>query len=138
MEVHHHTHTERKKFTHYLWEFLMLFLAVFCGFLAENFREHHVDRQREKQYMESFVHDLVGDAANLKDGFSLKDQRLKAIDSVFMFFEANPNAGEVPGFVIKEMRRTLWDRRYRRNSTTMDQLKNAGGLRLIRNADVRD
>ena len=37
MEVHSHTHTERKKFTHYLWEFLMLFLAVFCGFLAENF-----------------------------------------------------------------------------------------------------
>ena len=38
MEVHAHTHTERKKWTHYLWEFLMLFLAVFCGFLAENQR----------------------------------------------------------------------------------------------------
>ena len=36
MEVHHHGHTERKKWTHYLWEFLMLFLAVFAGFLAEN------------------------------------------------------------------------------------------------------
>ena len=42
MEVHAHTHTEKKKFTHYLWEFLMLFLAVFCGFLAENFREHKI------------------------------------------------------------------------------------------------
>jgi hypothetical protein len=28
MEVHAHTHTERKKWTHYFWEFLMLFLAV--------------------------------------------------------------------------------------------------------------
>jgi hypothetical protein len=43
MEEHAHlhlasveTHIERKKFFHYLWEFLMLFLAVFCGFLAEN------------------------------------------------------------------------------------------------------
>ena len=42
MEVHHHSspapggsHTPRKKWTHYFWEFLMLFLAVFCGFLAE-------------------------------------------------------------------------------------------------------
>ena len=34
MEVHHHAHTDRKKWTHYLWEFLMLFLAVFCGFLG--------------------------------------------------------------------------------------------------------
>ena len=32
MEVHAHAHTARKKWTHYLWEFLMLFLAVFCGF----------------------------------------------------------------------------------------------------------
>jgi len=30
MEIHSHTHAERKKFTHYLWEFLMLFLAEFC------------------------------------------------------------------------------------------------------------
>ncbi len=29
MEVHAHTHTARKKWTHYFWEFLMLFLAVF-------------------------------------------------------------------------------------------------------------
>ena len=45
MEVHHHpiaigSHTSRKKWTPYLWEFLMLFLAVFCRFLAENQREH--------------------------------------------------------------------------------------------------
>ena len=28
MEVHAHTHTARKKWTHYFWEFLMLFLAT--------------------------------------------------------------------------------------------------------------
>ena len=28
MEVPAHTHTARKKWTHYFWEFLMLFLAV--------------------------------------------------------------------------------------------------------------
>jgi hypothetical protein len=45
MEVHTHTHTARKKWTHYFWEFLMLFLAVFAGFLAENQREHIVEHQ---------------------------------------------------------------------------------------------
>ena len=29
MEVHHHAHTARKKWTHYFWKSLMLFLAVF-------------------------------------------------------------------------------------------------------------
>jgi len=38
METHaHHLHkAPGKKWTHYLFEFFMLFLAVFCGFLAEN------------------------------------------------------------------------------------------------------
>jgi hypothetical protein len=55
MEVHAHTHTARKKWTHYLWEFLMLFLAVFCGFLAENQREHFVEHQREKVLMKVWL-----------------------------------------------------------------------------------
>ena len=35
MEVHAHSHTPRKKWTHYFWEFLMLFLAVTLGFTAK-------------------------------------------------------------------------------------------------------
>ena len=61
MEVHIHTHTERKTFTHHLYEFLMLFLAVFCGFLAENQQEHMVEHQREKQYIRSLQEDLSRD-----------------------------------------------------------------------------
>src|SRR4026208_1873787 len=63
MEVHHHSHTARKKWTNYFWEFLMLFLAVFCGFLAENLREHRVERQRGVQYIQSFYQDLKTDTA---------------------------------------------------------------------------
>jgi hypothetical protein len=40
MEVHAHTHTPRKKWTHYFWEFLMLFLAVTLGFLVEKLCEN--------------------------------------------------------------------------------------------------
>ena len=143
MEVHHHpiaigSHIPRKKWTHYFWEFLMLFLAVFCGFLAEYQLEHKIENQREKQYMQSFIYDLENDTANLNAGFTLKDQRINAIDSVFLFFETNPDAEKVPGAVYRHIQRTLWDRHYRRNSTTIDQLKNAGGLRLIRKKNIRD
>ena len=138
MEVHHHAHTARKKWTHYFWEFLMLFLAVFCGFLAEYRLEHMIENQREKQYMQSFIYDLENDTLNLNAGFPLKDQRIKAIDSIFLFFETNPDVKNVPGSVVRFMRRSTWDRHYRRNSTTIDQLKNAGGLRLIRNKNIRD
>ena len=41
MEVHHHPdlHHKRKNFREYFLEFLMIFLAVTMGFIAENFRE---------------------------------------------------------------------------------------------------
>jgi hypothetical protein len=62
MEVHRHSHTPGKKFTNYLWEFLMLFLAVFCGFLAENFREHQIEHRREKQFAKELYSELLDDS----------------------------------------------------------------------------
>ena len=139
MEVHHHSHSHGKKtWKAYFWEFLMLFLAVFCGFLAEYKLEHIIEHQREKQYMQSFLYDLINDTANLNVGFPRKDERLKAIDSVFLYFEMNPNVVKVPGAVYRQMQRTTWDRAYKRNSTTIDQLRNAGGMRLIRKKIVAD
>ena len=65
MEVHHHAHTSRKKWTHYFWEFLMLFLAVFYGFLAEYGLEHKIEKDREKQFIISLVNDIKADIAHL-------------------------------------------------------------------------
>ena len=50
MEVHKHPHhvTHKKKWAEYVLEFLMLFLAVFLGFVAENIRETSVERHQEK------------------------------------------------------------------------------------------
>src|SRR5215813_12676514 len=67
MEVHKHPHhiTHKKKWPEYLLEFIMLFLAVFLGFVAENYREHIVEQEREKQYMATLVEDLNIDTADM-------------------------------------------------------------------------
>ena len=82
MEVHHHAHTARKKWTHYFWEFFMLFLAVFCGFLAENQLEHMIEHQREKQYMKSMVEDLEKDIQLLKVESQSVMEQLNGLDSI--------------------------------------------------------
>ena len=41
----------------------MLFLAVFCGFLAEYQLEHQIEKDREKQFIQSFIEDLETDTA---------------------------------------------------------------------------
>ncbi|HVW14963.1 MAG TPA: hypothetical protein VHB54_14100 [Mucilaginibacter sp.] len=138
MEVHHHPEVEKKGFKEYLLEGLMIFLAVFMGFIAENIREKITDHERERQYMESLVKDLASDTASLQAGFPLKNERLKSIDSLFLFFENNPGAKAISGDVYRQMRRAEWDRTYVRNTGTVNQLRNAGGLRLIRKQKVRD
>ena len=138
MEVHAHSHTARKKWTHYLWEFLMLFLAVFCGFLAEYKLEHIIEQQREKQYMQSLLSDLKTDLATIDYGLPRKEGKIKAIDTVFMFFNTNKNVTAIPGKLFKTIRRTTWDQRIDRNTITISQLKNAGNMRLVQKKAVAD
>jgi len=49
-EAHHHPDILHKPKTwkEYILEFLMIFLAVTLGFVAENFREYLGEEQREK------------------------------------------------------------------------------------------
>jgi hypothetical protein len=62
MDVHSHSHHEGKKsWKSYIWEFLMLFFAVFCGFLAEWKLEHVIENQREREYIHSIVEDVNED-----------------------------------------------------------------------------
>src|SRR5215510_11150206 len=96
MEVHAHPHTERKRLRHYLFEFFMLFLAVFAGFLAENQREHIVEHQREKQYMVSLIEDLETDTVELRKGLIAADSTNHYTDSVLIFLSTNKISGHFP------------------------------------------
>ena len=140
MEVHHHTHHEhgKRNWKSYFWEFLMLFLAVFCGFFAEYQLEHVIEHNREKQYMQSLLNDLAADIIMLDKGIQRKDGRINAIDSVFYYFELHQNLQKISGKFLKTLRRTTYDQRLIRNQITSSQLKNAGGMRLIRNKQVAD
>ena len=138
MEVHSHTHTPRRKWTHYFWEFLMLFLAVFCGFLAEYQLEHIIENQREKKYIRSMIKDLQADTDALNEGFPRKDERISAIDSLFDYFTTHKAENIIPAYVHNLMRRSSWDRNFDRNQTTMTQLKNSGNMRLIRKTNIID
>ncbi|HET6766300.1 MAG TPA: hypothetical protein VFH08_02840, partial [Chitinophagaceae bacterium] len=92
MEVHHHSHlasgethiptSREKKWKHYFWEFLMLFLAVFCGFLAEYQLEHKIEKDREKVYIRSMIDDLKADTLNLSDHLVFRSDRRRRLDSL--------------------------------------------------------
>jgi len=137
MEVHSHTHTERKKWTHYLWEFLMLFLAVFCGFLAENIREHKVEKDREKQYIQSLMNDLKTDVINIE---TVQKQNLLAKnvgDSLFLLL-TSPDYKKYLASIYYYGRVFSIREFFNMTDGTLKQLNNTGGLRLIHYTDVVD
>jgi hypothetical protein len=137
MEVHAHSHTPRKKWTHYFWEFLMLFLAVFCGFLAENQREHMVEHQREKTYMNNLLQDLKRDTAALAYEIKLRNQRRLYADSLISEIDL-PETGELLTSLYHHAYSLTSIRIFGYSNTTIQQLKNSGSMRLIRNKEVAD
>jgi hypothetical protein len=138
MEVHHHAHTARKKWTHYFWEFFMLFLAVFCGFLAENQREHYIEHQREQQFMKSMAEDLVRDKAML----TVSERRAMSvsnyIDTVVNILQSQKfDDGSVYTLYRVNLNSlSFFGTRY--TDRTSIQLKNSGAMRLIRKEIVTD
>ena len=136
MEVHHHAHTERKKWTHYLWEFIMLFLAVFCGFLAENQREHYIEHQREKQYMRSLLEDLQTDTTTINRVHRRAVAQLSFLDSLIELGNHSPaKADDINKLYFLQGNSTRFLNIHFEDGTS-SQLKNAGGMRLIRKEEV--
>jgi len=138
MEVHAHTHTERKKWTHYLWEFLMLFLAVFCGFLAENQREHMIEHQREKRYAQTLYEDIKVDTFLINAQIRERNFVVPKIDSFRMLVHTKA-IDEIPAgtwayFARFGTRNTLISPQ----DATLQQLLSSGGLRLFKKQNVAE
>ena len=139
MEVHHHAHTARKKWSHYFWEFLMLFLAVFCGFLAEYTLEHKIEKDREKQFIKSLVNDIKADVAQLNLVIQKRNEKIQRLDSVVALINLPDFTAYGSNIYFNAIHTArLVDIRFTANDGTLLQLKNAGGLRLIRNRAVAD
>jgi len=121
----------------YLFEFLILFFAVFCGFMAENFRVQISENNREKEFIHSIVEDIKSDT--LESSLTLKQlNRLKAgIDSVLILL-ATPDVFENSNDTYMLWSKNLGLEVFVSNDRTIQQLKNSGDLRLIRSKTVSD
>jgi hypothetical protein len=132
MEVHHHSHTSRKKWTHYFWEFLMLFLAVFCGFLAENKREHMIEHQREKKFASRLLSDLKEDTAFCQKRILQLEEREKTYGH---FLETMTGPDKQSDSVLLTYFASLTGRGFSSEliTATYNQMKASGSLRYIQN-----
>jgi hypothetical protein len=136
MEVHHHAHTSRKKWSHYFWEFLMLFLAVFFGMLGEYELEHIIEHQREKKYIRSLITDLEMDIASLQTSYDNRVIQMGYLDSLHDLINDDYQSRiKDIYFYTRHINRHI---NFQYHDRTIQQLKNSGNLRLIRKQDAAD
>ena len=139
MEVHAHTHTERKKWTHYLWEFLMLFLAIFCGFLAENFREHQVEKEKAVELAHSFYDELRADSATIQLIQLRRLKRESAFTYLKKYFRDSSVAHCSKAFSLNFTYafEIFSPYLFEPKDAILNQLKNSGSLRYFKSMELQ-
>jgi hypothetical protein len=117
----------------------MLFLAVFCGFLAENQREHMIEHQREKTYINSLITDLKVDTATIKYVISFCVKKVQGMDTLAQLLNKDILSSE------EEKELYYLNGRYAANvmfmvfnERTIKQLLNSGNLRLVSKQGTSD
>jgi hypothetical protein len=141
MEVHKHPHhvTHKKKWGEYFLEFLMLFLAVFLGFVAENIREHRVEREREKEYILSMIEDAKTDTTNIQRAIIINTKRVYKLDSLAnKCFNYNQSKNDDPSMYRLFLTCLRHPDFVSPTERTMTQLKYSGGMRLLQNKIAAD
>ena len=136
IEVTHDVHSSHKKknWKSYAWEFLMLFLAVFCGFLAQNFLEHRLEKEKGKQYVRSMIEDIISDSTKINQTLQFTKKQQLGLDSLSVLFDNPPyNDSTINRMYILMLKYTMNDASVALTKRTVSQLKNSGGMRLISN-----
>jgi len=125
----------KRNWKSYFKEFFMLFFAVFCGFLAENYRESLSVQKIEKEYIQSLVEDLKTDTTNLSLYSSFRKEKSVLMDSLAGMLLSNER--NLMGNQIYFLARQVFNEHaFIYSDGTIQQLKNAGNLRLISKRNV--
>lgn len=146
MEVHTHAHSVgpdshralRKKWTHYFWEFFMLFLAVTLGFFVENTREHMVEHQREKQYILSMIDDLKEDTSNFSFVIMKNKKSAAEIDTLITLLKGEQTNALAKRIYYMARLLPISDVDLVCQDKTFEQLKGSGSIRLIRKQETQN
>jgi hypothetical protein len=142
VEVHHHPelpHGEKKRFKEYILEFLMIFLAVTMGYIAENIREHLSDNSKQDEYITGMIKNLAVDTVRLKDVLKETNIQINGFDSLINVSKSKLSEIKVQdSLYLMTSRYIFYANDFKNDDVTLTQLRNAGGYRLIKDSNVLD
>jgi hypothetical protein len=128
-----------KNWKKYTFEFLMLFLAVFMGFVTENIREDFAEKQQSIELAKSFYEELKSDSiavASKVEGRIRKEQSIRYM--VDFFRDSALTSSSKPlsvNFIWAMTARTPII--FTPRTVVFEQLKSSGSLRYFKNQELQ-
>jgi hypothetical protein len=130
MEVHHHPEVEKKGFKEYLLEGLMIFLAVFMGFVAENIRENISEHKRAAEFARSYFEDIKKDTSALNAAMRFSKHKVAVMDSAVTMLHY-PGEKQNDTALYKQLSVSSNVMAFEPSSGTYEQIKSSGSLRYF-------
>ena len=139
MEVHHYPDLKHKKkrWIEYFLEFLMIFLAVTLGFLAENLREHISEKDRATVYAQSLIADFKADTATLHQLIFYTKEKIRMIDSLDKNLSA-PRSRVNDSLLYNTIVYVISTFQFDNINGTYEQIKNSGSMRFFNQTTVNN
>ena len=140
MEVHHHGHVhESKKWKEYLFQFLMLFLAITLGFFVENIREHYVEDLRAKTLAKNLYKEIYADSIAVQQKLAVRNRKEQECSYFINYVKDSSLTILSPHFYHSftwsfiQTAQLMFDP----NDGILNQLRNSGELRYFRSSVIQ-
>ncbi len=119
----------------YLFEFSLLFLAVFLGFFADSLREDNSEKKLAYELAKSFYEELLNDSVTVLSKIDGRLKKEKSIDYMITFLKDSSLQASSKSLSIN----FLWATTVRTpviftpRTVVLEQLKSSGSLRYFKN-----
>lgn len=129
----------KRNWTSYFKEFLMLFLAVFAGFMAENYRDKLTEEAWAKELAINLYEELKADSVIVVIKTENRIKQEKALQELMHYFEDSSLTEVSKNFSVN----FLYGIAYRTPSlfeprtVILEQLQNSGSLRYFKNRELQ-
>lgn len=127
---------KEKAWQTYVFEFFMLFLAVFCGFMAEYKLEDLLEKDMEKNYIVSMVDDLKRDTSYFRQSIEDGQQAMFMMDSLITLLKSPQRNSQTATMYYLARRITQKINPYEIFDRTYSQMKSSGNLRVLQSPEI--
>lgn len=124
-----------KLFSNYLFEGLMIFMAVLLGFLAENLRESYAEKVKERQFIESLVENLQTDSLMYIKRDSTLMQRITFMDTLNSILTKQPKNRNAEAYLLARFSTRIIQ--YRPGLSTLNFLSKSNVYASITDGEVK-